>query len=107
MKKNKGIMQGVILVSQLGISMLVPIFLCVYIGQKLDSWFVKNYFTIIFLVLGIAAAYRNVYYLTKSFYTKSKVEKDIESEYRKAAMNERKKAEAEEEFNKWKETKSR
>lgn len=56
------------MVSQIGISMLVPIFLSIWIGSFLDERFGTEYWFLIFLALGIAASFRNVYKLTKPFY---------------------------------------
>ncbi len=79
-KKNK-LVQSFMMVSQIGISMLVPIFLCLFLGIKLNDWFSSVYFVPIFLFLGIGAAFRNVYYLTKSFYAKDKKREDEELAY--------------------------
>ena len=79
-KKNK-IVRSFMMVSQIGISMLVPIFLCLFFGIKLNDWFSSVYFVPIFLFLGIGAAFRNVYYLTKSFYAKDKKREDEELAY--------------------------
>lgn len=105
MKKNRGIMKGIVLISQLGISMLVPIFLCVFIGQKIDQRLTKNYFTILFLVLGIATAYRNAYLLIKSVYASNKGKRSIDFENPMGTKEKEKKSKVEIEFQKWKETK--
>lgn len=76
MSPNKIFFKGLALISQIGISMLVPIFLCIYLGIKLDAWLQTEYIMLIFLVLGIGAAFRNVYHLTKSFYAKDKARED-------------------------------
>lgn len=106
MKIDKHIFKSLALINQIGISMLVPIFLSVYIGNKLDKWLLTNYLTIVFLFLGIFAAFRNVYYLTKSFYTKEKMrDSKLHINNTKYSLftkekNERK-DKAEDEFNKW------
>ncbi len=62
---------------QVGITMMVPIFLCVALAVWLDSVFDTILFMPVFLVLGIGAAFRNVWYLVKS-YTKN--DRSVESE---------------------------
>ncbi len=81
MKNKSGVAKGLIMISQIGISMLVPIFLCVYVGRKLDDSFGTNYITIIGILLGIMAAFRNIYLMTKSFYAKDKAREDAELNY--------------------------
>lgn len=65
MKKNKkmmGAMKNLALISQLGISMLVPIFGCLFIGNYLDEKLgTKPFLLFIFIVLGVGAAFVNLY----------------------------------------------
>lgn len=62
MKQKKNIYTTFALISQLGISMIVPIFLCTYIGIKLDEKFGWST-TIPLIILGVLAGARNVYVL--------------------------------------------
>lgn len=64
MKNNKSVYTTFALVSQLGISMVVPILLCTYVGVWLEEK-CSFPFTIIFIVLGVLAGGRNVYALLK------------------------------------------
>jgi len=79
--RNSKVIKALMLVTQLGISMMVPIFLCVLVGGFIDKKAQTGYFLPIFLVLGIAAAFRNVYYLLKPFYAKDKEREDAELAY--------------------------
>lgn len=79
--RNNKVIKALMLVSQLGISMMVPIFLCVFAGSFLDKKVGTGCFLLIFLCLGIAAAFRNVYYLLKPFYEKEKAREDAELAY--------------------------
>lgn len=79
--KNSKVIKALMLVTQLGISMMVPIFLCVFAGGFIDKRAGTGFFLPIFLVLGIAAAFRNVYYLLKPFYAKDKAREDAELAY--------------------------
>lgn len=69
------------MISQISISMLVPVFLCLFFGIKLNEWLDTVYFVPVFLFLGIGAAIRNVYQLTRSFYAKDKKREDEELAY--------------------------
>jgi ATP synthase protein I len=60
------------LVSSLGISMGLSIVIAIAIGYYLDKWFgTSPLFFLIFLVLGIIAAFRNIYVIMK------RAEKDL------------------------------
>lgn len=79
--RNSRVIRALMLVTQLGISMMVPIFLCVFAGGFIDKKAGTGCFFPIFLVLGMAAAFRNVYYLLKPFYVKDKEREDRELAY--------------------------
>lgn len=81
MEKKGGIVRSFMMISQISISMLVPIFLCLFFGIKLNEWLETVYFVPIFLFLGMGAAVRNVYQLTRSFYAKDKKREDDELAY--------------------------
>ena len=70
-KKNK-IARSFLMISQISITMLVPVFLCIFAGNWLNNTFSTVYFMPVFLFLGFGAAIRNVYYLTKSFYAEDR-----------------------------------
>lgn len=65
MKYNKEVFRNITLITQLGIHMMTPIFLCVAAGVFLDSRF-STYFTLPFLIIGILAGGRNTYMLACS-----------------------------------------
>lgn len=53
------------LLTQLGIVMITPILICTFVGVFLDERTHKEpLFTIIFLVLGVSAAFRNLFHHT-------------------------------------------
>ena len=67
-KENKGFLKKVAWMSSLGISMVVATFSGLYIGIYLDKVFSTNvWFTIIFLIIGIIAGFRNIYTLIKKY----------------------------------------
>jgi uncharacterized membrane protein SirB2 len=77
MKMDKGVFETLALISQLGLSMIVPIVLCTYVGVWLEGK-VTFPFTIIFIILGILAGVRNVYALLKKYLKKESEEEDGE-----------------------------
>ena len=77
MKFDKNVYTTFTLVSQLGISMIVPILLCTYIGVWLEKK-IEFPFTIIMIVLGILAGGRNVYAILANHIKKESEGKDEE-----------------------------
>ena len=64
MKKGK-ILKNLALVSQLAISIVTPILLCLWVGGKLDEKFNKNgIFSVIFIVIGAGAGFLNLLKMT-------------------------------------------
>lgn len=76
-RKDHNVFKALALISQLGIGMLVPVFLALFAGRWLDQQLGTEWLTIIFLILGVLAAYRNFYYYTKPLI---KGEKEKENE---------------------------
>lgn len=64
MKKNKTVFKIIGLISQLGISIVVPIFLCTFLGVFLQERFSIS-ITVWLIVLGVLAGGRNAYYILK------------------------------------------
>lgn len=89
---GKAVIKGITMITQIGISMMVPIFLCVFLGLKLDEWLNTNFLVFVFLLLGIVTAFRNIYILTKSFYAKDKKREEEELRYYEEMKQQREKA---------------
>ena len=68
LKKDRPVIKALLMISQIGISMIVPIFLGAFLGYQLDRWLGTGFFFLVFLFFGILAAFRNIYKLTKPFY---------------------------------------
>lgn len=68
MKKDKGYkeaLKGLALISQLGISMVTPILLGLFIGQFLDKKLgTTGVFAIIFMLLGVGGGFVNLFKIT-------------------------------------------
>ncbi|SHH22111.1 AtpZ/AtpI family protein [Tepidibacter thalassicus] len=61
------------LVSQIGFSMVIPIVVCGYIGGILDEKFSTGpLFFVVFIILGIGAAFTNLYKISISVFKKRK-----------------------------------
>ena len=64
MSQRKEVIRSFMLISHLGVTVMVPIFLCVIVGIVIDKHFGTS--TLIWLLfLGIAAGLRNAYILLK------------------------------------------
>lgn len=81
MKHRSKVISALMMVTQIGISMMVPIFLCVFLGNFLDKITNQGFFVILFLILGICAAFRNVTLLLRPFYQKDKEREDAALRY--------------------------
>lgn len=75
MKYKRSVYHTFALISQLGISMVIPILLCVWLGQYLENKFNIPVF-IPLLILGVLAGCRNVYILVKHANEDPEDEKD-------------------------------
>ncbi len=70
-RSNQEAMRSLAMISQFSINMLVPIFLCFFVGYWLDKKLGTSYFIIIFFFLGALAGFRNIY-----IYAKKRSERD-------------------------------
>ncbi len=75
MKYNKTVYQSLSLIMQFGINMLVPIFICTFLGIFLDKKLHTNFIVIILFFLGAIAGFRNIFIMAKSIYDKEKDDK--------------------------------
>ena len=64
-EEQREVMRTLTFITQFGINMLVPIFLCFFIGRVLDGKLETSYWTVLLFFLGAAAGIRNVYLLVK------------------------------------------
>jgi len=61
-KNRLKIMQGLVLITQIGIVMLVPIAIGFFLGRFLDNLIGTNYiFLFIFIIIGVGAAFLNLF----------------------------------------------
>jgi len=68
--------------SSLGIAMVMAIFGCLMLGVYLDRKFDSgNVFTVVFLMIGVSAGFRNIYVLIKkNFKDEEQIIKSLKSE---------------------------
>lgn len=66
MKFNRKALENIALVSQIGISMMTPIILCILFGNYIDKKLNNSQpiFLIIFTILGVAASFVSLFKLT-------------------------------------------
>ena len=65
MRDKHGIGQAIVMITQLSINMLVPVFMCLFIGIWLDKRLGTGWLTLVFLILGIMASIRSMFITLK------------------------------------------
>lgn len=68
MKYKKGVYQSLVLVTQFGINMLVPIFLCSMAGVYIGKRFSMKWIVIPLFFLGALAGFRNIHIMARKIY---------------------------------------
>lgn len=61
MNKKNQIFRNIALISQLGINIVVPIFLCLLVGKGIDMLLGTSFFIIIMLVIGVLSGGKSAY----------------------------------------------
>ena len=69
MKYKKSVYRSLALITQFGINMLVPIFLCVAAGVYIGRRFEINWITIPLFARGALAGFRNIFIMAKKIYS--------------------------------------
>lgn len=80
MKYRRSVYQSMTLVMQFGINMLVPIFLCLFLGKFIGDQLSMPALTIPFFLLGAAAGFRNIYVLAMKIVSDDEKRKKMEKE---------------------------
>ncbi len=60
-KYDKNVFRTLTMVTQFGINMLVPIFLCFFAGYYLDRRLGTSYLTVVLFFVGALAGFRNIF----------------------------------------------
>ena len=79
--KDRKVLRSLMMLTQVGITMLVPVFLCARLGYLLMRKFDNEIWFLLMLILGVGAAFRNLFLLTKSFYAKDLEREAKERDY--------------------------
>ncbi len=72
MRYDKSVYKALTFFSQFTINMLVPIFLCSFVGYLLDQKLKTSIFFIALFFIGALAGFRNVYILARRFFENKK-----------------------------------
>lgn len=68
MRYNRNVYHALMMISQFGINMLVPVFLCSFIGIAIDRKFDTSFWVIIMFFVGALGGFRNVFRFAKKIY---------------------------------------
>jgi hypothetical protein len=67
-KYDKSVYRSLALITQFGINMLVPIFLCTIVGVYLGRKFSIDWMVIPLFIVGALAGFRNIFIMAKRIY---------------------------------------
>ena len=82
LKYKKSVYQSLALITQFSIHMLVPIFLCTFLGIYLDKKLHTSFLVILLFFIGALAGFRNIYIFARQIYDK-KEERDQNEQNKK------------------------
>ena len=68
MKHNRNVYQALMMISQFGINMLVPIFICSFVGMFLDWKLGTSFWVVVLFFIGAMAGFTNVFRFAKKIY---------------------------------------
>ena len=69
MKYDKSVYRSLVLITQFGINMIVPICLCIAAGVYIGRKFSMDWITIPFFLAGALAGFRNIFMMAKRIYS--------------------------------------
>ncbi len=68
LKYNKTVYRALVMITQFGVNMLVPIFLCSFLGMFLDRKLGTNIWMVALFFVGALAGFTNVFRFAKKIY---------------------------------------
>lgn len=68
LKYNKTVYHALMMITQFGVNMLVPIFLCSFLGMFLDRKLGTSVWMVVFFFVGALAGFTNVFRFAKKVY---------------------------------------
>lgn len=83
MKYDKSVYRSLALITQFGINMLVPVFLCTFAGIWLGRKFSVEWIVIPLFLIGALAGFRNIFIMARKIYEKDAVSAKVPSIYGK------------------------
>ncbi|MDE6621476.1 MAG: AtpZ/AtpI family protein [Lachnospiraceae bacterium] len=75
-KYKKSVYQSLAVITQFGINMLVPIFLCSFAGLFLDRKLGTAFWFVLLFFVGALAGFRNIFILARKIYEGDKKDED-------------------------------
>lgn len=75
MKYHKNVYRALAMITQFGVNMLVPIFVCSFVGMFLDQKLGTSFLMVLFFFIGALAGGRNVYVFARKIFS-DKPERD-------------------------------
>lgn len=69
MKYQRNVHHAAVMITQFGLNMLVPIFICSFLGMWLDKRLGTNWIMVLFFFVGALAGGRNVFLFAKRIYS--------------------------------------
>lgn len=73
-KFNRSVFQALTMIGQFGINMIVPIFICAFLGDLLDRKLGTDFFMIVLFFIGAVAGGYNVYRFSRQIYRRGSEE---------------------------------
>lgn len=83
MKYKKSVYKSLAMITQLSIHMLVPIFLCSFIGLYADDKLGTSFWFVVLFFVGALAGFRNIFILAKKIYSQKEGKHGYERESRR------------------------
>lgn len=68
MKYNRNVYHSLMMISQFGINILVPVFLCSFAGMFIDKKCGTSFWTVILFFIGAVSGFMNVYRFARKIY---------------------------------------
>ena len=68
MKYNRNVYRSLVMITQFGLNMLVPIVLCTFAGNFINKKLGTSFFVIIFFFAGALAGFRNIFMFARKIY---------------------------------------
>ena len=72
-KYNRNVYQALMMITQFGINMLVPIFLCTFVGIYLDRKLGTSFLAVTLFFIGALAGFTNVFRFARKIYERPSV----------------------------------